>query len=428
MISDRSWIFGAALFRSVGIGLLGVLLALYWVSGGLDAGQIGLLVALGLAGSAAGTFGVSFWADRIGRKKTLILLSFLQMVGGMGLFWFPHFWGLAALTFLGMVNAMGRERGPFFTLEQAILPETIPDSQRTHLLAWYNWVIDIGLGLGSLLGGIPILFRSHWGLTDFQSYQWTVLLYVALCGMALLTYLFLSSKVEIHSPTPLPAGRQAWHHVPLQTRKIITKLSLLFGFDSLAGGFLPATIIAYWFFKRFGIGEELLAPLFFAGHIVNAFSYLVAAWLARHIGLIKTMVFTHLPANLCLIAIAFVPDLIWAMILFIVREFLVEMDVPTRQSYVMGMVAPKERTLASGVTNLTRSAAWVAGPGMAGWVMKSFYLGAPLIIGGSLKVIYDLLLFFQFRHIKTPEEKGRTVWGRSRKGHPVDCPPTERPE
>ncbi|PIQ82209.1 MAG: hypothetical protein COV76_04835 [Candidatus Omnitrophica bacterium CG11_big_fil_rev_8_21_14_0_20_64_10] len=398
MTSDQRWLFGAAFFRAGAVGLISVLFSLYLAAGGLHAGQIGGLIAAGVVGTAVATFGVAFWADRVGRKRFLIGLVFFQMIGGVGLIGFPSTFLLYGLVFLGMVNAMGRERGAAFTLEQAILPETTTAQNRTGLLAWYNMTVDLGLGVGALLGGLPALIRARWGVGELDSYRWALGLYLLFSLLSLFMYLFLSHRVEIHDPAP-------WHRVPPATRKTLTRLSLLFGFDSFSGGFLPAALIAYWFFRRFGADEKILGPLFAAGYFVNATSYLVAAWLARRIGLIRTMVFTHIPASLCVIALPFVPSLGWAMGLYILREFLAEMDVPTRQSYVTGIVAPSERSLASGVTNLSRTAAWTVGPGIAGWIMRFLNLGAPLWIGGGLKILYDLMLYRDFRHLKTPEEQ-----------------------
>lgn len=386
MPTDRKLIYMAAFIRALGLGLLGVLFALNLSKQGLHAGQIGFLVAIGLAGSACGTFFVSFWADRLGHRNSLLLLSGCAIAGALGLALFQNFGWLAAACFLGMVNAMGRERGALFTLEQTILPATATGHDRTKALAWYNALLDSGQAIGSLLAGLPLLAGRSFGL------------YAALAVASFFLYMGLSRKVEEGRAT-------SWRRVSPASRKIITRLSLLFGFDSIAGGFLPGSLIAYWFFKRFGMGEEMLGPLFFFAHVANAFSYLAAAWLAKRIGLVRTMVFTHTPANLCLIAIPFVPSAAWAAALYLLRESLVEMDVPTRQSYVMAVVQPEERTVAAGVTNLTRLVAWTVAPTLAGVAMKSLALGLPLVVGGGMKIVYDGMLFLSFRHIRPPEER-----------------------
>ncbi len=396
--SDRLLIYAAGFLRAAGVGLLGVIFALALAARGFHTGQIGILIALGLAGSAFGTFLVTFWADRLGRRKTVILLTLSFVAGGLGLILSSSFLGLAFLCFFGMVNTYGRERGALSTIEQAILPETVEPSRRTQTLAWYNLFLNSGLAFGSLLGGLPFLLRDRLGFAPVVSYQPAFFLYMV-CGiLSLLLYTRLSSRVEIHGPTP-------WHKVSAESRRIITRISLLFGLDSLGGGFLPGTLIAYWFFKRFGVGEQTLAPLFFLGHMANALSYLAAAWLSRKIGLIRTMVFTHTPANLCLLALPFAPTVNIAILLFLVRECLVEMDLPTRQSYVMAVVAPSERTIASGVTNLTRLGAWTIAPAFAGFAMGGAALSFPLFAGGGIKILYDWLLFLDLRHVRPPDDR-----------------------
>ncbi len=395
---DRLLIYAAAFLRALGVGLVGVLFAIYLGSGGLHAGQIGLLVAAGIAGNAGATFFVSFYADRLGRRRTLIFLAALTTLGGLGLALFTNFSFLLVSCFLGLVNAMGRERGALFTLEQAVIPATTDDRHRTQALAWYNSVLDWGQALGSLLAGLPFLLRRRWGLGDLASYQWTFAGYAALGLLSLFFYMGVSRKAEVYAAE----GHQK---ISPASRKIITRLALLFGMDSIGGGFLPSSLIAYWFFKRFGVGEEWLAPLFFIAHVANAFSYLAAAWLSKRIGLVRTMVFTHLPANLCLIAIPFAPTLAMAAWVYLLRECLVEMDVPTRQSYVMAVVAPSERTVAAGVTNLTRLVAWTIAPGMAGFAMEGLAMSLPLFLGGGIKIAYDLTLYRAFRHVRPPEER-----------------------
>lgn len=398
MPTDQRLIYAAAFIRSLGIGLLGVLFALNLSVQGLHAAQIGLLIAVGLAGAVSGTFFVILWADRLGRRKSLLLLSGCAVAGAIGLALFQNFFALAAACFIGMVNAMGRERGALFTLEQTLLPETAGTSGRTKALAWYNVLLDAGQAIGSLLGGLPFLLSRWADLSGASAHRASFGLYAGLAFLSFFLYTRLSRRVEVHAPI----SRQ---RVSPASRRIITRLSLLFGFDSLAGGFLPGSLVAYWFFKRFGMGEEMLAPLFFFAHIANALSYLAAARLAKRIGLVRTMVFTHTPANLCLIVIPFVPSVAWAAALYLVRECLVEMDVPTRQSYVMAVVRPEERTVAAGVTNLVRLAAWTVAPTLAGAAMKSLALGFPLVIGGSMKILYDGMLYLSFRHLRPPEER-----------------------
>lgn len=396
-MTDRQRIAAAAFLRALGIGMLGVLFAINLSKMGLDAARIGFLVAVGLAGAVCGTFFVTFWADRVGKRNMLLLLSGCAFLGALGLFFFQSFPWLAASCFIGMVNAMGRERGALFTLEQTIIPQTTGTRERTQALAWYNVLLDAGQAVGALLGGLPFLLARWGGLPELAAHRATFGLFAALAGASFCLYLGLSRQVEVKKEAVPKKLSPA-------SKKIVTRLCLLFGLDSLAGGFLPGSLVAYWFFKRFGMGEEMLAPLFFFAHVANAFSYLGAAWISKRIGLVKTMVFTHTPANLCLIAIPFVPWAWMAAALYLVRECLVEMDVPTRQSYVMAVVEPHERTVAAGLTNLVRLAAWTVAPTLAGLAMKSLAIGLPLVVGGSMKILYDGLLFLSFRNVKPPEE------------------------
>ena len=397
---DLALLFAAAFARAIGVGLTGVLLGIYLSRLGFSATAIGAVVASGLAGVAAGTLTTSFRADRWGHRRTLAVLSLLGAAGGAGLAWTSGLVPLLAVAFLGMVNGMGRDRGPAYALEQAMIPSLVPAEKRTSALAWYTLVQDAGHAVGALAGAAPVLLREWLALDLLSSYRLTFALYAALGLLSAALYLLLSSEIEVTRPESAMPEK-----LSPQSRKIVTRLAVLFGLDSLGGGFLTGALVSYWFFRRFGVAEEALGPLFFAVRVANAASYLVAARLARRIGLVNTMVFTHLPSSLLLLAVPLAPTFAWAVAIFLLRECLVEMDVPTRQSYVMAVVAPHERTLASGITNLTRSAAWAAGPSLAGWGMQQVALATPLLAGGALKIIYDLLLYFSFRRLRPPEER-----------------------
>lgn len=394
---DQFLIYAAAFLRALTIGLSGVLLAVYLGTAGFDAARIGLVVTAGLAGAAVATFAVSFLADRLGRRRTLVVLSLLSALGAASLAVTTLFPALLAAAFLGMVNGMGRDRGPAFTLDQALLPETIPPETRTGAFAAYNLVLDSGHALGSLLAGLPFALRRWAELNVLDSYRATWLLAAALALLSAILYALLSRRSEVAPP-------ERRERLSPPSRRVVAKLAALFGLDSLGGGFLTGALLSYWFFRRFGAGEELLGPLFFAARLANAFSYLGAAWLARRLGLLNTMVFTHIPSSLLLLAVPFAPSLALAVALFLARECLVEMDVPTRQSYVVGVVQPEERTFASGITNLTRSSAWALAPAFAGYAMKALSLSSPLFIGAGMKITYDLLLFISFRRLQPPEE------------------------
>ena len=398
MRTDRWLIFTSAGLRAAAVGLSGLILALHLATAGLDARTIGFAVSLGLAGCAVGTTLVTFLADRLGRRTTLVLLAFLMAVGGLALAFATHPSVILISAFAGMVNGMGRDRGAGATVEQVMLSQTAAASDRTKAFAWYNLIVDAGHAAGSLLGSLPAWLRLHANLAPLISYQWTWGLYAGICAVAGLLVLGLSSAVELKAVEPIQRLSPA-------SRPIVAKFAALSGLDSLGGGFLTTALLGYWFFKRFGVDEALLGPLFFIVRIANGLSHLGAAWLAERIGLINTMVFTHLPSSLLLMTVPFAPNLPVAAVLFIVRESLVEMDVPTRQSYIVAVVSEEERTRAAGITNLTRSFAWAAAPAVAGSLMRTLSLSAPLVIGPGLKVVYDLLLYRAFRHHRPPEER-----------------------
>ncbi|MGH9603205.1 MAG: MFS transporter [Terriglobales bacterium] len=418
MNRDLLVIYAAAFLRALGVGITGVVLGLYLARAGFSATAIGIVVAAGLAGAALATLLTSFRADRLGRRRTLVALSLLAALGGFLLPLAGSFPALLGLAFLGMVNGMGRDRGPASALEQAIIPEAIPAERRTWALAWYNIVLDAGHALGALAGALPLLLRTRFEVDLLPSYQITFGVYGGLGIVGALLYAFLSPQIEVRGARPPSAGpdelRGAARPALLdgvspaispEGKRVVTRLSALFFVDAFAGGFLTNALLAYWFFNRFGVAEGSLAPLFAVTRVANALSHLVAARLARRFGLVNTMVFTHIPSSLLLMTVPFAPSFAWAVALFLARESLVEMDVPTRQSYVVALVAPAERTFASGMTSVVRNAGWAAAPTFAGLFMQQVSLAAPLIIAGGMKIVYDVLLYFSFRRVKPPEER-----------------------
>jgi MFS family permease len=396
-MGDRERLYLAAFIRALATGLIGVLLGVYLGEIGLDARTIGVIVSVGLAGAAAGTLLVTFLADRLGHRRVLLAITLLSAAGGVALALSAHPLILGVAAFLGMVNGMGRDRGAALVLEQAVLPATVSSAERTLVFARYNVLQDVGHALGSLAAGLPALLRETGLLTGAPALRWSVAAYATLWLAPAACYIGLSAAVErsdvFHSRRVSPASRS-----------ILWKLSSLFAVDSLAGGFLTTALLSFFFYQRFGVGLETIGPLFFAARVANAVSHLAAAWLASRIGLVKTMVFTHIPSSLLLITVAYAPTFPIAALLFLLREGLVEMDVPTRQSYVMALVRPEERTLASGVTHLVRMGAWAVAPAFAGVIMQDLSLILPLVIGASMKIGYDLLLWRAFRHPKPPEE------------------------
>jgi MFS family permease len=399
---DRAVLNAAGFLRSFGVGFLGVILGIYLFRVGFSSLTIGLIVGAGLTGAALATLAVSLAADRFGRKPTLLLLSLLTALGGMALSISHALPLLLALALISMLNGTGSDRSAAYSLEQAVIPGLAPGSRRTWNLAFYNVLIDGGGSLGALCAGLPVFLQHRFALSLLGAYRVVFLGYSATCLLITVLYLLLSPAIEVERPIAPRAT------LAPATRKVVFRLAALFSLDAFGGGFLTDAIVSYWFFRRFGIAEHDLGLVFFAVHVLNAASHLGAAWLAQRIGLINTMVFTHLPSSLFLMAVPFAPSFKWAAVLFFCREALVEMDVPTRQSYVAALVKPEERTLASGITNLTRNVFWAIGSATAGLLMQAVAFSAPLLVGGGAKVLYDALLYRSFRAIKPPEEEAKS--------------------
>jgi len=394
----RRLLLTAAFLRASATGMAGVLLGIYLAKLGLAPGAVGLIAGAGLAGAAAGALAVTLRGRLWELRRALLVLGLLATVGGVLVAVVSHPVALAAAAFLGMVNGMGRDRGPASVLEQALIPATTTAAGRTTAFAWYTALQDAGHALGSLAAGLPALLAVLLPVDEAGSFRLAIGLYAALVGASALLYLGLP-------PVRRKSASPARETISPRSRRVLTRISLLFALDGLGGGFLITALLSYFFFERFGVEAATVGVLFFAGRVANVFSHFGAAWLARRIGLVNTMVWTHVPSSLLLVAVAFTPTFWVAAVLYLLRESLVEMDVPTRQSYVMAVVRPEERTAASGMTNLVRLGTWALGPALAGWMMGGLALAAPLLAGAGLKVTYDLLLFFSFRRLRPPEER-----------------------
>ena len=401
-MNDRRLLNAAAFLRALATGLMGVLLGIYLDQLAFTAAEIGLVIGAGLSGAALSTFIVTFLGDRLGRRRSLLVLGFVSAAGGFALLITHSVAAVCVVAFLGMVNGMGRDRGAALVLEQAILPATVAPERRTRAFAWYNVLQDAGHALGGALAALPALLRESVGMESLTSFRVSIEIYAALLLLGALLYLGLSPATETRT-----AAERA--RLAPRSRHVLWRISALFALDSVAGGFLGTALLAYFFYHRFGTGEAAIAVLFFLARAANAFSHLAAAWLAARIGLVNTMVYTHIPSSLLLMTVPFAPSFTVAALLFLLREGLVEMDVPTRQSYVMAMVQPEERTVASGVTHLVRMGGWAVAPFFAGFLMQGLALATPLLIGAGLKIVYDVALYRSFRHLKPPEERTSTM-------------------
>lgn len=395
---DRRIIFSASFLRAVANGLVGVIAGIYLAQLGFEPAAWGAILGAGVAGTAVGAAGVMFRGDRFGRRRWLIALGILAAGGGMVFAFASQVVVLGVAAFLGMLNSLGKDRAAALALEQAILPSTGADTDRTRAFAWYNVIQDIGHALGAGLAVVSPWLREFAGLDALDSLRGAVILYALLYAATAVLYLFLSPHVEAAADAPRVK-------VSPKSRAILTRMSLLFALDSFAGGFQGSALFAYFFHVQFGASEAMIGVLFVGARIMNAFSHLGAAWLAARIGLVNTMVFTHTPSSLLTFTIPFSGSFEIAAVLFLLREGLSEMDVPTRQSYLMAVVQPGERTFAGGVTNLARMSARAVAPVLAGSAMQVLTLGAPIMAAAGLKILYDALLYFSFRKIKAPEER-----------------------
>lgn len=396
-------VYAAAFLRSASVGMLGVVLAVYLARIGFTASEIGFVLGAGLIGSAITTATVSRYGERVGRRRVLVGAAVVAACGGIALALAHSPAALITLAFACMLNGMGTDRSVAFAVEQAIIPGLVPDRSRTWALSWYNVVLDGAGAVGALSGALPVAIAAWRHIDIIAAYRWLFLTYTALNLIGAAFYLLLDANVEAVASPALGVARAV---VSERTKKIVRHIAALFALDAAGGGLLADSLMAYWFFHRFGANEKTLGLLFFVVRILNGVSHLGAAWLAKRIGLVRTMVFTHLPSSVFLLVVPLVPKFSIAAVFLFLREALVEMDVPSRQSYVAAVVQPHERVYASGVTNVTRTGAWAVTALGAGELMQRVSFSAPWLLGGGLKIIYDILLYRAFIDLRPPEEQG----------------------
>ena len=383
--------------RTVPYGFLGVLFAVYLTQLGFGAFAIGIVLALTVLSSAFYTFIVSFVADRFGRRRTLVFFALTDFVAGSLLFFSSAWWAPVLAGIVGNMTVGAGEVGPFLSLEQAMLPRSCESNRRTLAFSVYNLVGYGASSVGALVAVVPQYLGSGVG-----AYRPLFLVYMASGLVGAFLYSGMSKGVEVNY-----AQKRAV--LSATARPIVFKLSALFGIDAFGGGFIGQSILAYYFYIRFALQLSSLGLIFFATQIVTALSFLLAARIAKTIGLLRTMVFTHIPSNIFLTAVAFAPTALSSVILLMCRQSLSQMDVPTRQSYVMAMVDESDRTAAAGFTNTTRTVTSSISPSIAGYAIANIWVGMPLVAAGTLKLTYDLLIFTCFRHAKPPEETGVSV-------------------
>lgn len=395
MTPDGYVLLAARGLRMLSYGFLSVVLALYLSARGFSAVQIGVLFTVALAGGAVATTAASLRADRWGRRATLIVSSLCMAASGVALATTTSVPLLLVLAASGTLSPTGQEIGPFQPLEQAALAEASGEAGRAMPYAWYNLAGYLAVALGALLAGaVPAVLRAA-GWTSSGAQQllmWTF----ALNGLVLAgLYATLSPSIEAPSPHAPGSPRPG---LP-RSRRIVLRLSALFGLDALAGGLVVQSLLALWFHQRFGVGLDRLGPLFFGTNLLSALSGLVAARLAERLGLLNTMVLTHLPSNVLLAMVPFMPSWPLAALVLLARHALSQMDVPIRQAYTMALVAPEERAAAAGVTNAVRPAAASLAPAISGLALETAATGLPFVLAGGLKIVYDIALWLVFRSV-----------------------------
>jgi MFS family permease len=394
-------LFSTRIIRLFCYGFLSVILALYLADTGLTEGQIGLLFTFTLIGDA----GISLWlttsADRFGRKRTLLLSALLMAGAGITFLLTRNVVILVIAAIIGVISPSGNEIGPFLSVEQAGLTQIVSNEKRTQVFAWYNLVGSFATATGALSGGWLAQALQNNGWTSLESYRVVLTGYAAGGFLLLLLFLNLTHAIEATKQAG-PEKRVLGLH---KSQKVVFKLSALFALDAFAGGLIVQSMFAYWFHVRFGIDAGILGSIFFGANILAGISALLAVPMAKKIGLINTMVFTHIPSNLLLILVPFMPSLPFAIALLLLRFSISQMDVPTRQSYTIAVVDPDERSAASGVTAIARSVGASVSPLLTGLLFSVPALfSIPIVLSGSIKIIYDFLLFREFRAVKPPEE------------------------
>ena len=393
---DGFLLFATCGVRSFAYGSLSVILGLYLDAIGLSATAIGWVFTAALAGGAVMTILITAVADSFGRKSLLILGAVLMAFAGFIFAFNSHPVLLLAAAIFGTISPSGKEVGPFLSIEQAILPQTIDDRRRTAIFAGYNLVGSIAGALGALAVGLPVLFS----LPPISGYRFLIWSYVACAIVMMILFYFLSPAIEVNATTDCQTSQ-----IGIQrSRGIVAKLAGLFALDAFAGGFIVQSIVAYWFYLRYRTDLNSLGGIFFGTNLLSALSFLAAPAIARRFGLLNTMVFTHLPSNFLILLVPLMPNVELAVVMLLARNLLSQLDVPTRQSYTMAVVDPDERAASAGILSVARNAGAAIAPLFTGAVLANPSLGLPFLLAGGLKIVYDLWIFKVFRHVKPPEE------------------------
>ena len=409
-LSSDGWLLFVTRFaRLFAYGSLSVILVFYLIGLGLTEGQAGLVLTLTLVGDVVVSLYLTTRADRIGRRRMLIVGSILMTAAGLAFACTSNLLFLVIAGTIGVISPSGNEVGPFLSIEQAALSHIVPSAARTEVFAWYTLAGSLATALGALFAGGLTQALQRTSMSHVQSYRAVVFLYAAL-GVALaLPFLRLSASVEVNrvSNRPVVSSGVASILGIARSRNVVLKLSGLFALDSFAGGFVVQSFAAYWFYLRFGVRPAALGAIFFWANLFAGISALFATRLAARIGLIRTMVVTHLPSNVLLILVPLMPNLSWAVAVLLLRFSISQMDVPTRQSYTMAVVPAEERSAAGGFTGIARTTGAALSPLFVGFMFaRSSWINVPFFLAGALKILYDLLLYKEFVSIPPVEERG----------------------
>jgi MFS family permease len=394
--ADAIRVLAARGVRAFGDGFVALLPPIYVLELGFSALAVGAIVTGTLMGTAILTLCVGWIANRYSRRKLLVIAAVLMTATGAGFATIANFWPLLVIAFVGTMNPTSGDASIFVPLEQTVLTQTIAARRRTALFARYSLIGSGASALGIMAAALPDFVTVWTDCSRAAAMQLMFGIYAALGVICLLLYRPLSPAVEF--------ADEALRSPLQQSKRLVYGMAALFGMDSFGTGFLVQSLLALWLYKAFQVSVTTTAAILFWSSLCSAISYLVAVPIAARIGLINTMVFTHLPSNILLILIPFAPDLVTAIALLLARSALSQMDVPTRTSYVMAVVAPEERPAAASLTAVPKTFAWAAGSMISGYLLTLSSFGWPLVIAGLIKGAYDILLLLKFRKIRPPEE------------------------
>jgi len=386
--------------RTLAFGYLSVALPFYLKNDVLHLSDslVGFILTTALFGGAALTIVGSIIANKVGRRNSLSLFALLMLTSGMLLTASTDLPIIFLAIFIGSIGVNATETGPFASVEQAIMPQTADDKHRTYGFSVYNLLGYAGASFGSLLGGLPSLFHGILGFSLIDGHRVLFVSYAVTGLLLIILYRSLSTKAEVEITGLGLVGLT-------KSRRTVAKLSALFSIDAFGGGFVIQSVLSLWFQTKYNAPLSAASAILFIAQLITAASFLIAGWLAKKIGLLNTMVFTHLPSNLLLMGVGLAPTF-WASVGFLfARQTLSQMDVPTRQSYMLAIIEPEERNLATSITNASRSLAATTPPSISGYFIDAAFLAAPFLFAGVFKIAYDVSIYLSFRKVKPPEEK-----------------------